>query len=94
MKKIAIKEPVITRSRSLPTLIVLCYTFVATTNTLETWHNECNMSMWLCYVPVIFLVGGHQNVRAKLLAQQLQSCLSLSTRNKIDYEIFVSNHPN
>ena len=44
---LAIKAPVITSIRSLPTLIVPCSTFVATTNTLWTWHDECNMSLWL-----------------------------------------------
>ena len=87
---LAIKAPVITRSRSLPTLIVPCSTFVVTTNNLLTWHNECNMSLWWCCVPVIFLVVGHQKVRANVLVQQLHSCFSFSTRNKIDYNIFVS----
>ena len=41
-------------------------------------------------MPVILFVDGHQNVRAKCLARQLQSCLSFSTGNKIDYELFVS----
>ena len=86
---LAIKALVITRSRSLPTLIVPCSTFVATTNTLWTWHDECNMSLWWCCVPVILFVDGQQKVRAKFLALELQSCLSFSTRNKIDYEIFV-----
>ena len=87
---IAIKSPVITRSFSLPTLIVPCSTFVETTNTLWTWHDEYNMSLWWCCVPVILFVDGHKRVRANFLAQQLQSCLSFSTRNKIDYELFVS----
>ena len=81
---LAIKEMVITRSRSLPTLIVPCSTFVATTNTLWTWHDECNMSSWWCCVPVILFVDGHQKVRANFLEWKLQSCLSFITRNKID----------
>ena len=35
---LVIKAPVIMRSCLLPTLIVTCSTFVATTNTLWTWH--------------------------------------------------------
>ena len=77
---LAIKSPVITRSHSLPTLIVLCSTFVVTTNNFWTWHDECNMSLWWCWVPVILFVDGHKKVRAKFLARQLQSCLSFSTR--------------
>ena len=65
-------------------------TSVATTNTLWTWHDECNMSMWWCCVRVILFVYGQQKVRADLFARQLQSCLIFSTRNKIDYELFVS----
>ena len=40
-------------------------------------------------MPVIFFVDGQKKVRAKFLARQLQVCLSFSTRNKSDYEIFV-----
>ena len=40
---LVIKEPFITRSCSLPTLIVPCSTFVVTTNTLWMWHDECNI---------------------------------------------------
>ena len=69
---IAIKALVITRSSSLPTLIVPCSNFVATTNTLGTLHDEYNMSLWWNCVPVIFFVDGHQKVRAKFLEQQLQ----------------------
>ena len=87
---LAIKSPVITRSCSLPTLIVPCSTFVATANNLWKWHDECNMSLWWCCVPVILFGDGHQKVRAKSFARQLQSCLSFSTRNKIEYEVFVS----
>ena len=90
MNLIEIKAPVITRSDLLPTLIVPCSTFFASTNTLWTWHDKYNMSLWWCYVPVIFVVEGHQKVRANVLARQIQSCLSFSTRNKIDYELFVS----
>ena len=87
---IAIKVPVIKRSHSLPTLSIPCSTFAVTINTLWTYHDKCNMSLWWCYVLVIFFVYGQQKVRANFLAQQLQSCLGFSTRNKIDYEIFVS----
>ena len=45
---LAIKSTVITRSRSLPTLIFPCSTFLMTTNTLWTWHDEFNMSFWWC----------------------------------------------
>ena len=41
-------------------------------------------------MPVILFVDGHQRVRDNFLALQLQSYFSFSTRNKIDYEIFVS----
>ena len=41
-------------------LIVTCYTSVAMTNTLWTWHDECNMSFWCCFVPVILFVDGHR----------------------------------
>ena len=51
------------RNRSLPTLLVPCSTFVATNNTLCTWHDECNMSFWWCCVPVILFVDGQQKVR-------------------------------
>ena len=87
---LANKAPVIMRSRSLPTLIVPCSTFVLTTNTLCTWHDEYNMRLWWYCVPVILFVDGHKNMRSKFLARQLQSCLSFITRNKIDYELFVS----
>ena len=87
---LAIKSPVITSSCSLPTPIVPCSTFVETTNTLWTWHGECNMSLWWFCVPVILCVDGYQKLRDNFLAWQLQSCLSFSTRNKIDYDIFVS----
>ena len=60
---LAIKAPVITRSHSLPTLIVPCHSFVATTNTHWMWHNELNMSLWWCCVPVILFVDGHQKFR-------------------------------
>ena len=87
---LAIKASVITRISSLPTLIIPCLTFVATTNTLWMCHNECAMSLWWCCVPDILFVSGHQNVRANFLAWQLQSSLSFSTRDKIDYVLFVS----
>ena len=47
-----IGSPIIMRSLSLPTLIFPCSTFVATTNTLWTWHDECNMSLWWFCVPI------------------------------------------
>ena len=78
---LAIKAPVITTSCSFPTLIVPCFTFVATNNTLWLWHDECNTILWWCFVSVILFVNGHQKLRANFLAQQLQSCLSFSTRN-------------
>ena len=87
---LAIKAPVIARSRSLSTPISPCSTIVATTNNFCTWHDECNISLWWCCVPVIFVVDGHQKVRSNVLVQQLQSCFSFSTRNKFDYELFVS----
>ena len=87
---ISIKAPVITRSHLLPTLVVPCSTFVATYNTLLTWNDECIMSLWCCCVPVIFFVDVQQKVRHNFLARHLKSCLSFSTRNKIDYELFVS----
>ena len=87
---LAIWAPFIMRCYSLPTLIVPCSTFVATTNTLWTWHDYCNMSLWWCCVPVILFFRGHQNVRAKVLARQLQSYFSCITSNKIGYELFVS----
>ena len=87
---LSIKSPVITRSCSITTLIVPYSTFVATANTLWTWHDECKMSMWWCCVHVILFVNVHQRVRAKFLARQLQSCLRFITRNKIEYEPFVS----
>ena len=64
-------------------LIFPSSTFVATNNTLLTWHDECNMSLWWFYVSVILFVGGHQKMIANFLAQQLQSCLSFSTMNKL-----------
>ena len=39
----------------------------ATTNTLETWYDECNMSFWWCCVPVVFFVNGHQKLLRRLL---------------------------
>ena len=63
---------------------------VATNNTLWTWHDDYNMSLWWCCMHVIFFVEGQKKVRANFSARQLQSCLSSSNRNKIDYEIFIS----
>ena len=37
-------------------LIVTCSTSVATTNTLWMWHDECNIILWWCFVPAIFLL--------------------------------------
>ena len=76
-------------SCTLPTLIVPCSTFVATTNYLCMWHDKCNMNLWWCCVPIILFVCGHQKVRDNFLALKMQSYLSFSTRNKIDYDIFV-----
>ena len=73
---LAIKAPVITS--------------VATNNTLWTWNDKCDMSMGWCCAHVILLVDGQKEVRANFFARQLHSCLSFSTRNKIDYNIFVS----
>ena len=53
---LAIKATIIRSSCSLPTLIHPCSTCVAITNTLWTWHDECNMSLWWCYVPVVLFV--------------------------------------
>ena len=86
---LAIKAPVITRINSL-IFFVPCSIFVVTNNTLWKWHDECNMCLWRCCVPVILFVEDHQKVRANVLAQQLQLCLSFSTRNQKNYEIFVS----
>ena len=58
---LAIKSPVITRSRLLPTLIVPCFTSGETTNTLWTWHDFYNMSFWWCCVPVILFVDGQHS---------------------------------
>ena len=90
MTAVEIKAPVIIRSCSVSTLIVQCSIFVATNNTLGTWHDERNVSLWWCCVSVILFVDGHQKVRDNVLARQLHSCFSFSTRNKIDYELFVS----
>ena len=65
-----IKAPVITRICSLSTLIVTCYTFVVTTNTLWKWHDECNMSLWWVYVPVILFVCVYQKVRSNCFLRQ------------------------
>ena len=91
---IAIKAQVITRSCSLPTLVVPCSTSVRTTNTLWNWHDECNMSLWWCCVPIVLFVDVPQNARANFLARQLHPCLSFSTRIKIDYELFSQYNPN
>ena len=72
-------------------LIVPCSTYVATTNTLWMWHDEFNIILWWCFVPVILFVDGHQKVRSKFLARQLQSCLSLRTRNKNWLRAFCLN---
>ena len=91
---LAIKAPFITRNISLPTLIVPCSTFVATTNTLWMWHDECNMRLWWCCVPVILFVDGQLKVRANFLARQLQSCLIFSTRKKLITSFLSQYHPN
>ena len=87
---LAIGAPVIIMGCSFPTLIVPCSTFVETTNTLWTWNDECNMISWWCCVLVIIFVDGHEKMRDKFLAQQLQSWLSFSNSNKIVYELFFS----
>ena len=46
--------------------------------------------MWWCCVHVIFVVDSQKKVIANVFAQKLQPCLSLSTRNKINYGLFVS----
>ena len=63
-------------------------TNVATTNTLWTWHDECNMSMWWYFVH-IFFVYGQQKVRSNFFVWLLLACLIFSTRNKTGYELFV-----
>ena len=88
---LAFKAPVITRSRSFPTLVVPCSTFLAATNTHWTLHDKCNMSFEWCCVTVILFVDGQRKLRAKCLAQQLQSCLTFSTRNKIKDNFFCLN---
>ena len=45
-------------------------------------------------MPVILFVDGNQKARANFLAQQLHSCLSFSTINKIDHELLSQYHPN
>ena len=87
---LTIKALVITRSCSLPTLIAPCSTFVSNANNLWTWHDGYHINWWWCCVPVILFVDGQQKVWANVLERQLQSCLIFSTRNKIDYEFFVS----
>ena len=41
-------------------------------------------------VCLLFFFDGHEKVISNILARQMQSCLSFTTRNKIDYDIFVS----
>ena len=62
---LSIKAPVITRSCSLTTLIFPCSNFMATTNTLWTWHDEWNMSLWWCCVPLILFVYRQRRMREK-----------------------------
>ena len=69
---LVIKGLVITSTCLLPIPIVPCSNFVATTNTLWTWNDECNMGLWWCCVPVILFVYGQQKVRANFLAQRMQ----------------------
>ena len=69
-------------------------TSVVTINTLWKWHDECNMSFCWCCMNVILFVDGQQKVRASLFAQQLQSFLSFSTRNKTDYDILSKYNQN
>ena len=82
------------RIHLLPTLIVPCSTFVMTTNTLWTQHDEHNMILWWCCVPIILFVDGPKKVGANFLVRQLQSCLSFSTRNKIEYKILSEYNSN
>ena len=72
----------------LPTPIVPCSTFVETDNKIWKWHDEFNVSLWWCCVPVILFVDGQHNLIANFLARQLQSCLSFSINNKMEEEIF------
>ena len=75
------------------TLVVIkspAITSVDTSNTRWTWHDECNISLWWCCAHFIMFVDGQRKVISRFFAQQLQSCLSFSTRNKIDYELLVS----
>ena len=74
----------------MPNLIVPCYNFVGTTNNLWNWHDAYNMSLWWCCVPVILSVDVQEKVRANFLSRQPQSFLIFNTRNKMDYELFVS----
>ena len=78
----------------MPTLIFPCSTFVATTNTLYTWHDECSMSLWWFCVPIILFVDGHQKVGAKFLEQQLQSCLSSVPGIKLITSFLSQYNPN
>ena len=57
---------------------------------LWTWHDEFNMSLWWCFVPIILFFDGRKKVREIVLARQLKSCLSFITRNKIECTLFVS----
>ena len=68
VKVVAIKPLVITRSCLLPALIVPCFTVVVTINSLWTWHDECNMSLWWCCVTVILFVDVHRRVGANFFA--------------------------
>ena len=63
---------------------------MVTINTLWTWHDECNMSLCWFGVHVILFVDGEQKVGANFFTRQVQLYLIFITRNKIDYELFVS----
>ena len=44
-------------------------------------------------MPVILFVGVQIKVRVRFLARQMRSCLSFSTRNKIDYNFLSQYNP-
>ena len=88
---VAIKDPVIARSCSPPTLIVPGSTFMAPPKTLlGTWHDEYNMSLWRYCVPDILFVNGHHKVRANFWHDYWSNVLLYITGIKIDYKLLVS----
>ena len=86
---LVIKSTVITRNHLLPNLIFPCSTFVATNNTLWTWYDEFNMSLWWCCVPVIFLLMANKIWEPTFWCDNF-SHVWVSVPGKIGYEIFVS----